>query len=175
MRRHPIVEPAPPGHEHAIAPLRFTALGRLSIGFARLRSGPRHVTQSAARRDSMIRRVAAQALWRLLALLCVVLGLIGVVVPGLPTVPFLLVAAWAGGRGWPQLEAWLLAHPRHGPHIRRWRDHRAVPRRAKWAASATMLLSTALIAASGAPWWVKLSVPATMAIVALWLWTRPER
>ena len=122
----------------------------------------------------MIHRAAARLLWRLLALLCVTLGLIGVVVPGLPTVPFLLVAAWAGGRGWPQLEAWLLAHPRHGPHIRRWRDHRAVPRRAKWAASATMLLSTALIAASGAPWWVKLGVPGTMAIVAVWLWTRPE-
>ncbi|HPU51492.1 MAG TPA: DUF454 family protein, partial [Burkholderiaceae bacterium] len=57
----------------------------------------------------MIRRAVAQALWRLLALLCVVLGLIGVILPGLPTVPFLLVAAWAGGRGWPRLEAWLLA------------------------------------------------------------------
>ena len=115
----------------------------------------------------MIRRAAALALWRLLAVLCVALGLIGVVVPGLPTVPFLLVAAWAGGRGWPQLEAWLLAHPRHGPHIRRWRDHRAVPRRAKWAASGTMLLSTALIAASSAPWWVKLGVPGIMAVVAM--------
>jgi hypothetical protein len=38
-----------------------------------------------------------------------------------------------------------------------------------------MLFSTALIAASSAPWWVKLGVPATMATVAVWLWTRPER
>jgi hypothetical protein len=113
-------------------------------------------------------------LWRLLAATCVVLGLIGVVVPGLPTVPFLLVAAWAGGRGWPRLEKWLLDHPRHGAAIRRWRDRGAVPRRAKWAASATMAFSAVLIGLSAAPVWLKAGVPALMAAVAVWLWRRPE-
>ena len=122
----------------------------------------------------MISRFARIAFWRTLALVCVLLGLIGVVVPGLPTVPFLLVAAWSGGKGWPRLEAWLLAHPRHGADIRRWRDHRAVPRRAKWLASATMLVSIALIMASAAPLWIKIAVPAVMASVACWLWLRPE-
>ena len=113
--------------------------------------------------------------WRALALVCVGLGLIGVFLPGLPTVPFLLVAAWAGGRGWPALEAWLLAHPRHGPAIRRWRDHRAVPRRAKWLASATMVVSTVLIVLSGAHWALKLGMVLFLAAVAGWLWRRPER
>jgi hypothetical protein len=122
----------------------------------------------------MTSRFARIAFWRTLALVCVALGLIGVLVPGLPTVPFLLVAAWSGGKGWPWLEAWLLAHPRHGADIQRWRDHRAVPRRAKWLASATMLVSTALIMASGAPLWLKIGVPALMASVACWLWLRPE-
>jgi uncharacterized membrane protein YbaN (DUF454 family) len=122
----------------------------------------------------MISRFARIAFWRTLALVCVLLGLIGVVVPGLPTVPFLLVAAWSGGKGWPRLEAWLLAHPRHGAAIRRWRDHRAVPRRAKWLASATMLVSIALIMASAAPLWIKIVVPVLMASVACWLWLRPE-
>jgi uncharacterized membrane protein YbaN (DUF454 family) len=89
-------------------------------------------------------------------------------------VPFLLVAAWAGGRGWPALEIWLLNHPRHGPAIRRWRERRAVPRRAKLAAIGTMGVSTLLIAASAAPSWVKFGAPATMAVVAVWLWRRPE-
>lgn len=123
----------------------------------------------------MVSRALIQLLWRTLALLCVVLGLIGVFVPGLPTVPFLLVAAWAGGRGWPALEAWLLNHPRHGEPIRRWRENGVVPRRAKWAASSMMLLSAAILGLAPVPSWLKFAVPALMAAVALWLWQRPER
>lgn len=122
----------------------------------------------------MVRRALSLLLWRTLALVALVLGLLGIVVPGLPTVPFLLVAAWAGGRGWPQLERWLLEHPRHGPAIRRWRERRAVPRRAKWMATAMMVLSTVLIALSAAPLAAKVGVPALMATVAVWLWQRPE-
>ena len=123
---------------------------------------------------AMLRRQLALFLWRALALLCVALGLLGVFLPGLPTVPFLLLAAWAGGRGWPALEAWLLNHPRHGPGIRQWRERGAVPRRAKWAASAMMLLSAGVLWASPLPLWSKLAVPALMAAVAIWLWCRPE-
>jgi len=122
----------------------------------------------------VITRLATLLLWRSLALGCLALGVLGAFLPVLPTTPFLLVAAWAAGRGWPQFEAWLVAHPRFGPPIRRWRDHRAVPRSAKWAASLTMLASVALLAASGAPLAAKLAVPAFMAAVAWWLWRRPE-
>ena len=122
----------------------------------------------------MLNRLVATLLWRELALVCLVLGIVGIFLPGLPTVPFLLVAAWAGGHGWPRLEAWLLAHPRHGPPIRRWRDHRAVPRRAKWFSSVMMVASTALIGISSAPLAFKLGVPALMFVVAVWLWRRPE-
>lgn len=122
----------------------------------------------------MIRRSMAIALWRTLALANVALALLGAVLPVLPTVPFLLVAAWAGSRGWPQLETWLLEHPKHGPAIRRWRDHGAVPRRAKWVASTMMLASAAILALSAVPLWTKIAVPAFMATVAAWLWMRPE-
>jgi uncharacterized membrane protein YbaN (DUF454 family) len=122
----------------------------------------------------MLTRHAALLFWRALALLCVALGFIGVFLPGLPTVPFLLVAAWAGGRGWPALETWLLEHPRHGPAIRRWRERGAVSRRAKWAASTMMALSVVWIALSPMPLWAQIAVPALMLAVALWLWRRPE-
>jgi uncharacterized protein len=120
-------------------------------------------------------RLLATLLWRALAVLCVALGLLGVFLPGLPTVPFLLVAAWAGGRGWPALENWLLNHPRHGPGIRRWRERGAVPRSAKWAASGMMLLSAGVLQLSPLPPWSKVAVPVLMAAVALWLWRRPEQ
>ncbi|MBL8347280.1 MAG: YbaN family protein [Rubrivivax sp.] len=127
------------------------------------------------RASRTLSRTLSLVLWRTLALAALLLGLVGIFVPGLPTVPFLLVAAWAGGRGWPSLERWLLEHPKHGPAIRRWRDHRAVPRSAKWAATATMTLSTAVIALSPAPLSVKVGVPALMLAVGTWLWLRPER
>ena len=122
-----------------------------------------------------MRRLLSLLIWRTLAMLCLLLGLVGVFVPGLPTVPFLLLAAWAGSKGWPALETWLLNHPRHGPPIRRWRDHRAVPRRAKWLASASMVVSVLLIALSAAPVALKVGSALLLASVAWWLWLRPER
>jgi len=122
----------------------------------------------------MIRRSMAIVLWRVLAIVSVALALLGAVLPVLPTVPFLLVAAWAGSRGWPRLETWLLEHPKHGPAIQRWRAHGAVPRRAKWFASTMMVASAAILALSTVPLWVKIAVPTMMATVAAWLWMRPE-
>jgi uncharacterized protein len=123
---------------------------------------------------TMLTRLAHLLFWRALALVCLVLGIVGAFLPVLPTTPFLLVAAWAGGKGWPQLEAWLVAHPRWGPPIQRWRDHRAVPRSAKWAASGTMLMSIGLLWLSRAPMALQLAVPVLLATVAWWLWRRPE-
>ena len=113
-------------------------------------------------------------LWRALALLSLLLGCIGIVLPVLPTVPFLLLAAWAAGKGWPALEAWLLAHPRFGPGIRNWRVHGAVPRRAKWMASLMMTVSAASLALTPLPLAAKIAIPALMVAVAIWLWRRPE-
>lgn len=113
-------------------------------------------------------------LWRLLALVSLALGLVGVVLPVLPTVPFLLVAAWAASRGWPRLEAWLLAHATYGPAIRRWRARGAVSRRAKWLATALMAMSVIGVLFSPVPMWVKWGVPILLIGTALWLWRRPE-
>jgi hypothetical protein len=118
--------------------------------------------------------VIAQLLWRALAILFITLGVIGLFLPILPTVPFLLGAAWAGGRGWPALETWLLDHPRYGGSIRDWREKGAVPRRAKWIATVMMSCSAAMLQFTAAPMAVKLGVPLVMAAVAAWLWMRPD-
>jgi uncharacterized membrane protein YbaN (DUF454 family) len=119
-------------------------------------------------------RALVRLLWRTLALLSIALGLVGVVLPVLPTVPFLLLAAWAASKGWPELETWLLNHAHFGPHIRQWRERGAVPRRAKWLATAMMSGSALMIALSPLPLALKIAVPLTMLVVAIWLWRRPE-
>jgi uncharacterized membrane protein YbaN (DUF454 family) len=69
------------------------------------------------------------------------LGVIGVLLPLVPTTPFMLLALWAFTRSSRRLESWLLAHRRFGPPLRRWREHRVVPLRAKLVAWGSMALS----------------------------------
>jgi len=121
-----------------------------------------------------MRRALARLLWRALAAVCLVLAMLGVVLPLMPAVPFLLLAAWAASKGWPALETWLLNHTHFGHHIRSWRDKGAVPRRAKWLATVMMSCSAIMLAFMPLPLAVKIGVPAVMATVAIWLWRRPE-
>ncbi|HRD85926.1 MAG TPA: YbaN family protein, partial [Rubrivivax sp.] len=59
------------------------------------------------------------------------LGALGAFLPLLPTVPFVILAAFCFARGSARVERWLLDHPRFGPMVRDWRERRAIPRRAK--------------------------------------------
>lgn len=113
-------------------------------------------------------------LWRLGAVLALALGVVGIAVPVLPTVPFVILAAWAAGRGWPALEQRLLAHPTHGLHIRAWRERGVVSRRAKIFATLAMTASTAILQFTVTSPWLRFGAPAVMLIVAIWLWRRPE-
>lgn len=105
---------------------------------------------------------------------CLALAFVGVWVPGLPTTVFVLMAAWAAMRSSPRLHAWLESHRLFGPLLRDWREHCAVSRRAKWTASAAMSSCSALCFVTVPQLWMAWLGTAIMAIVALWLWLRPE-
>ena len=112
--------------------------------------------------------------WRLLAVLCIALGVVGIVLPVMPTVPFLLLAAAAASRGWPWLDERLTGHVRYGPLIVRWRERRAIPRRAKWFATCGMAASSVMVWFSPAPPWLQWSLPIVLLAVGVWIWGRPE-
>lgn len=112
--------------------------------------------------------------WWLLAWVSLGLGVVGIALPGLPTVPFVLLSAYAAARGSDRLHAWLLAHPRFGPMIRDWERGRCVSRRAKWLATTTMAVAALVMFLTAPRWWMAATGTAIMAIVATWLWRRPE-
>ena len=63
--------------------------------------------------------------------LSLVFGIVGIFVPMLPTTPFLLLSAAAWVKASPKLYTWLINHKLFGEYIRNYREHRAIPLRAK--------------------------------------------
>lgn len=116
----------------------------------------------------------ARALWLAAACLSLGLGLLGIVVPGLPTTPFILLASFCASRSSSRLHAWLRQHRHFGPMIVDWEETGAVRRQAKWAASAMMALCSALMWLLGLSLKIWLVATLSMAAVATWLWLRPE-
>ncbi len=109
-----------------------------------------------------------------LALLSLALAIVGVFLPVVPTVPFVLLAAWAAARSSPRLTLWLERHPRMGPTIVDWRRGGVVRRSAKWTATVLMALSAATMLLMFPGNWLPFVAIACMAIVLAWLWRRPE-
>lgn len=113
-------------------------------------------------------------LWLTLAYVSLAIGLIGLLVPGLPTTVFVLIAAWAAARGSERLHRWLLTHPRFGRAIADWQEQGAVSRRGKWAATIAMSVCAVICFLTVPRLWMAVLGTAIMAVVALWLWRRPE-
>jgi uncharacterized membrane protein YbaN (DUF454 family) len=66
------------------------------------------------------------------------LGLLGVVLPGLPTTPFVLLAAACYAKASPRLHRWMLNHRWMGPMLRDWERDRSLSRRSKTVAVLSM-------------------------------------
>ncbi|WP_114953285.1 YbaN family protein [Sphingosinicella terrae] len=111
--------------------------------------------------------------YMILGAISLVLGVVGTVVPLLPTVPFVILAAFLFARGHPGVERWLVEHPRFGPHIVAWRTRRAISRRGKKAATAAFAFSITLgFLLLDFPWSF---LPLAASLVAgSWIWTRPD-
>ncbi len=117
---------------------------------------------------------------RIVLLVCgsiaLLLGIIGIVVPGLPTTPFVLVAAACYARASERFYRWLLRNPTFGPLIIEWRRHHSIPHRIKWLAITLMSLtiSVSIWSFAGKPWLQ--GMLASIGIgTAFWLWRIPLR
>lgn len=111
--------------------------------------------------------------YNLVGALAVLLGILGLFLPLLPTTPFLLLASWCFARGSDRLHRWLLSHRVFGEYLRNFEAGRGIPLKAKILA--TVMLWTSLLLAirrfdpDGSPLIPALLV-LTGACVSLYLW-----
>jgi len=117
----------------------------------------------------------ARWLWLALAYLSIGMAALGVLVPGLPTTEFVLLAAWAASRSSPRLSAWLESHRLFGPLLRNWRDGGVITRHTKLVASLSMLMALVIMALTVAHTLSLIFAGLCMSCGALWIWSRPER
>lgn len=88
------------------------------------------------------------------------LAILGVLLPLLPTTPFLLLASFCFVRSSPGLHAWLLRNRLFGPLLRDWQHHRGIRRRVKISAVVVLLLAlsgSAILGASSIPFLILLA------------------
>lgn len=115
-----------------------------------------------------------RSLWLLLGLASTACGIVGAVLPLVPTTPFLLLAAFAFARSSPRLHHWLLNHRHFGRLILDWQQHGSINRRVKRTALAVMAVMLGLTWLSGVANWILAIQGAVLASVATFLLTRPE-
>ena len=111
--------------------------------------------------------------FRILAYMSAAVAVAGIVLPLLPTTPFVILAAFFASRGSPAFSAWLAGHPTFGPAIDQWRERRAIPGRAKLLACTMMLASWSMLFALGSPAHVLTVSGVFLLAIMAYLLTRP--
>lgn len=113
-------------------------------------------------------------LWATFGFLCVALAMIGVALPLLPTVPFLLLAAFCFARSSSRLHNWLMSHRTFGPLILDWQTSGAIRPAAKKAATLSVAAVFGLSVLVSVPSHVLIIQAVTLGAVMIFIWSRPN-
>lgn len=111
--------------------------------------------------------------WNMVGLFFVALGYIGILLPGVPTTVFLIIATWCFAKASPKMHEWLITHPQFGGHITDWNEKRIFPRCARWAMMSVMCISLVIMWFTNVNLWVVLGTALTMVAVVVWAYQYP--
>lgn len=115
------------------------------------------------------------SVWLLIGLSATAAGIAGIVLPLVPTTPFLLLAAYCFARSSPLLHNWLVTHPTLGRPIGDWQRHRAIGLRTKIMSIALMVLAYVGSVAAGFPPWVLALQAVVLVGAAAFILSRADR
>ncbi|MDA5557374.1 YbaN family protein [Shimia sp. MMG029] len=115
-----------------------------------------------------------RAIWLLCGLVCVAFALVGIVLPLLPTVPFLLLATFCFARSSEKLHNWLLSHKVFGPMIQDWNRNGAIKPSAKRAATLSIAAVFGISVALDVKTIVLVIQAMVLSAVLFFIWTRPN-
>lgn len=103
------------------------------------------------------------------------IGAVGVVLPVLPTTPFMLLALWAFSKSSQRFHNWLYHHKFFGPSIQKWCKYRVIPIQAKVIALSFMFLSLMyLLIFSSHHYLLKISASVFILYGAFFILTKPS-
>ena len=103
------------------------------------------------------------------------LGLVGAFLPVMPTTVFMILALWCFANSSGRLHTWLYEHPRFGPSLQQWNQHRVIPVHAKIAALGGMFISFVYVTVfSGVPAMAMFAALAVIAIGAVYVLSKPS-
>lgn len=110
----------------------------------------------------------------ILAYFFLALAIVGILLPGLPTVPFLLLTAWFAARGSERLHGWLYAHPHIGKLLIDWEQQKAISRISKLIALLMIIVSWVVMYHRIDNIWVLVVIAILFAVIGAYLMSRPE-
>ncbi len=106
--------------------------------------------------------------------LSLVLGVVGIFLPLLPTTPFLLLAAGCFVRSSDRFYSWLVSHPVLSKYILAYLDGSGIPRKAKYYTLLTMWLTMGISALIVPLWQVQVLLLCIAVMVSTYIWRLPE-
>jgi len=109
-----------------------------------------------------------------LAYLFLILAVAGMILPVLPTVPFLLLAAWFSARGSERLHSWLYEHPHLGKLLIDWETQKAISRKSKVIAVLMLLTSLVIMYQRINSTWILAGITFLFTVVAAYVISRRE-
>lgn len=108
-----------------------------------------------------------RGLYIVAGVLCVGIAYLGVLLPGLPATPWVLLASYCFSKSSPRLERWLRRSPIFGRLLRDWDEHRGIRKPVKIIAVCLVVTMVTLsIVLGGLPVWVK-CVIAGLALIGI--------